>query len=173
MKNQAFLVLLLLLSLPKIINLNCYRHRKKGFTLLEVVLVCTILGFTLATVFPLYSFGVHAFSAGIERSDLQQNVRLGVDFCTKELYFAEYIQILDNGSRVQYSKPFDNNHYMLQRKGSELVVFINNIENKVSYNIRDFSAKLEQEEQLLHFTIVGEDGKEGFKIRSAVFIRNL
>lgn len=173
MKKRAFIVLLLLLSLPKIINRNCCRFRKKGFTLLEVVLACSILGFTLATVFPLYSFGAQAFSAGIERSDLQQNVRLGVDFCTKELYFAENIQLLDNGSRVKYSKPYDNNHYMLQRKGSELVIFINNIQNKVSYNIREFNAELDQEEKLLHFTIVGEDGKEGFKIRSAVFLRNL
>ncbi len=173
MKLPAALIPFLLSSFPEIIKRPFYRSRNKGFTLLELVLVCTILGFTMAAIFPLYSFGVRAFSVGVERTDLQQNVRVGADYCTRELHFAEDIQLLNGGTRVKYSKLHDNNSYLLHRKGSELVVFVNNVENKVAYNIRSFVMELDQEKKLLRFTIIGEDGEEGFKIRSAVSLKNL
>ncbi|MEW5922021.1 MAG: prepilin-type N-terminal cleavage/methylation domain-containing protein [Bacillota bacterium] len=145
---------------------------EKGFTLVEVLAAVSVFTMLLGSVFSLYFFGMNTYHAAATRLDLQQNVRLGGDFITRELRHAVALQMIGEGE-VRYRLPGDAGRYTIKQKNEEIVLLINNTETKIAYNIGSLVFTWNSTKNILYYTIEGDVDSQCYSVRSAVFIPNL
>lgn len=101
-------------------------QNKKGFTLIEVILAIAILSIVISAVFPAIISVNKAYTAGNERSNIQQNVRFAANFITQEIRFASSVSILSEiPSSFDYTK-----RYIYVKNGS-IVQNVNGVEKAV------------------------------------------
>lgn len=144
-----------------------------GFTLVEVLAALLLYTVLIGSVFSLYLFGVNAYQTGAARLDLQQNVRLAVDFISRELRYANELEIV-SAEEIRYRYPGEPARYTLKYKNSEIVHLRGNVENKVAYSIKTLSFDWDEEDKLLYFNIKGTDNNGyTYVARSAVCLQNL
>ncbi|RQD73054.1 MAG: prepilin-type N-terminal cleavage/methylation domain-containing protein [Candidatus Syntrophonatronum acetioxidans] len=101
--------------------------KQEGLTLVELVIVLSLLSIILALGYMYYDFGVQAFERGEHRTIAQKAVRLTADFITSEIRYAKEIEINpeeappegngDNGYRFIYEE--DNSIIYQDEKGSK------------------------------------------------------
>lgn len=65
------------------------RTYKKGFTLIELVIVIAILGIVIYLGFSFFSFGNRSFSRGQDQSSIQHSVRMASRYITDEIRTAK------------------------------------------------------------------------------------
>lgn len=70
-------------------------RKKKGVTLVELVIVSSMLVVIVSLAFSLYFFGTKSFQNGVSRSNVQQNINMAANAITKELRYATEISIID------------------------------------------------------------------------------
>jgi len=144
---------------------------RQGFTLVELTLAVALLSIILTSFIAFYFWGLRVFNNGIARAELQQNVRIAADYISRELRFAESLE-LAGAQKVSYFKPQDGNRYVLKKKGREIVVLINGVENKVASDIAELSLKMVPGKNLLVFEVVGNDGRFNYGIKSSILLKN-
>lgn len=143
----------------------------QGFTLVELTLVVALLSFLLASALIFYFYGLKAFNDGVAQADLQQNVRIAADYISRELRFAKNLELV-SGQEVRYKKPQDGNLYVIKKKGREIVVLINNVENKIAYNIVELNFAITPGEKFIEFEVLGDDGNFSYGVKSKVYLKN-
>ena len=76
----------------------------RGFTLAELLIVCAILGFTMAALFTLQRQGQLAYLTGAARVEVQQNARIALDMMITDIRSA-----LPAAGTTQVVTAIDNN----------------------------------------------------------------
>ncbi len=83
------------------------RAKKKGFSLLELLIVGFILSIVTGALFFSLTAGGSASSLGLAKADLQAKVRLAMDWIVKDVRQASLIQINTNspsGDHIKFKK---------------------------------------------------------------------
>ena len=147
--------------------------KDKGFTLIEVLAAVSVFALLIGTTISLFIFYISIFQSGIDRLDLQQNVRIATDFFIRELRYAEDLQVISN-KEIRFRLPGDITIYTLKKKNEELVILSNNTENKIAYNI-NFLHFTDEQRKILSFEIQGQGDNNNYlyATRSAVCLQNL
>lgn len=148
------------------------KPNKNGFTLLETLVVITLFTILAGTFFSLVIFSTNIFQTGTTILDLQQNVRIATDFIIRELRYASTLQVITS-KEIKYRLPGDSAVYTIKQKNEEIVILINNTENKIAYGIGNLSMNWDELKKILTFEIEGIEGGHNFAVRSAVCLQNL
>ncbi len=82
-------------------------QKRRGLTLIEVVLAVALLVVVSLMVFTFLQFGDRIFNRGEDRFDIQSEVRLASDFISDELRYATSISLYSDYHTVV----FDNTNY--------------------------------------------------------------
>lgn len=67
--------------------------KRKGFTLIEVLMAVALFSVLVAVVFSMYFVGTKTFSIAVDQSFIQKQARTAADFISKELRTAKAISI--------------------------------------------------------------------------------
>jgi prepilin-type N-terminal cleavage/methylation domain-containing protein len=78
-----------------VIEMPSFIHNKRGFTLIELIVVIAIVGLIISMAFSFYVFGSNTFTMGENQSNVQHNVRMAAKYITNELRIARTVEILD------------------------------------------------------------------------------
>lgn len=148
------------------------KPNENGFTLLETLVVITLFAILAGTFFSLFIFTTNIFQAGTTILDLQQNVRIATDFIIRELRYASTLQVITS-KEIKYRLPEDSAVYTIKQKNEEIVILINNTENKIAYSIGNLVMNWDEIKKILTFEIEGIEGGHNFAVRSAVCLQNV
>ncbi len=94
-----------------------------GFTVIELVLALFILGLVLAGAYSFFIFSWSSFDRGSSRAVVQNNLRMAAEEITKEVRYAESIEIIDSEAIPGSAENDDvyiflNNNGRIERKDS-------------------------------------------------------
>ncbi len=146
--------------------------QEQGFTLIEILIVLTLLGGMVALSFTVYAFGQRAFLSGKERFQLQEEVRNVAKFITKSLRNASEtgLSVLDSG----HIDLTDGYQYIYLR--DNIVYHFQGVETKITKPfIESLNFQLIEVESAgaLKFEIIGFDGKNSYRISSQILLNNV
>ena len=69
---------------------------KKGFTLVELIIILAIIGIVINAVFSMNIFGINSFIRGSDRYDLISRTNLVSEYITKYIRYAYEIEVLSS-----------------------------------------------------------------------------
>ncbi|MGI6142068.1 MAG: immunoglobulin-like domain-containing protein [Caldicoprobacterales bacterium] len=150
--------------------LQCIR-RKKGITLVELVIAMAIFGLVLSIAFSLYFFAIKTFASGGNQSNVQSEIRLAADYMTKELRNAYKIEIL-----TSLPSPMDPEKRYFYVEDNKIKHFFEGVEKDVlHFSSPDFIPNLTfrkntiDPEKVLSYSIFGTYKGNDFDIVSEVY----
>lgn len=151
--------------------MNIMKYKKRGFTLIELLISLAILGIVLTAIFNFNIFGLRTFARGEERYNIQNDVRSAADFITKQLRYAQNIDITT-------STPILGDGYnYIRSEGSTLKYYSNGkLINTIptTGSALKYSLSLSRSsDRTLSFTINGEGRGTKYGITSKVACINL
>lgn len=76
---------------------------QRGYSLVELMIVCAVLGLILAGLFVMQQQGVQAYLLGSHRVEVQQNNRVALDLMVKELRSALSITTLGSATDLTFT----------------------------------------------------------------------
>ncbi len=76
---------------------------QRGYSLVELMIVCAVLGVILAGIFVMQQQGVQAYLLGSHRVEVQQNNRVALDLMVKELRSALSITTLGSATDLTFT----------------------------------------------------------------------
>jgi|GEM_PF-1131779 len=100
--------------------------KSDGFSIVELIVVLSLLGIVLALGYMYFGFGVKAYDRGEQRAIAQQASRLASGFITSEIRFANEIEInpsdssFENGYRYIYIEDESIKH--INENGNERIL---------------------------------------------------
>jgi len=147
--------------------------RKKGVTLIELIIVLAILAIVVSLGFSLYFFSNKTFNKGVSRSNVQQSVNLAADAITKEVRYASEISIVTSVPQTvsdDYKYIYINDSNLIEFKDKDGTKVIPS--NAIDGTVFSLSFESKGSGKLLGFAITGS-GEESFSIESEVFPLNL
>lgn len=80
---------------------------QNGITLIELLIVIGIMGVVMSLGFSFLMFGTRTFKLSGERADNQFDVRMPTDFVSKEVRYADKVQILTSVPASQPANTYD------------------------------------------------------------------
>lgn len=95
------------------------KKNKKGFTLIELIIVIAILAIILAGAYSLFRTGQMTYAKGTKQYDLQSSIRMASDYVTQQVRYATEAEITDSipdeSSILAYQNYiyFDNTNYSI------------------------------------------------------------
>ncbi len=156
--------------------------KQHGFSVVELMLVLTLLSVILALGYMFFSFGYRAFGQGERQTIAQQAIRSGTEFITSEIRYADeitinpdnisnnddYYYIFQQGDSVVYQDKNKNlsERIILDSSADNIVYRVNFAENHEKSNISIFDIDL-----IINFTIETEDNL--YSLETNVYILNL
>ena len=158
--------------MPDLLLLSARKPHEDGYTLIEVLASVTIFSILLIAVYNLFVLQMNFLGDTAGRLDLQQNVRLAAEYLTRELRFAETVQLV-NEMEVSYMLPDNPALYTIRQKNSEIVLVQNTTENKIAYNIEALNMSWDEAARVITFTVEGRADKYAYTLRSAVYLPNV
>lgn len=72
----------------------------KGFSIIEVVIAMTLFGMVLIAGYQFLFSGIKSWTHGEEQIDVVQNMRVGMDFMTREIRSATRVKTIDDSNIV-------------------------------------------------------------------------
>ena len=144
---------------------------RNGFTVIELIAALGVTSMILLVVFSMFFLGFRAFEEGKQNIDLQQNVRLAADYISREVRYAQELNVVNPGE-IHFLVHGNSNQYRIKQKGEELVVLTNFAENKIAYHIKTLEFTYCEQSRVLHYVIHGENGLRGYTLRSSLNIKN-
>ncbi len=89
--------------------------KRKGITLVELLIVIAIMSLVLSGVYSLYGFGNKTYKNGSNQYDIQSRIRLAGDYIKKQVMYATDIKIISesdlNTAIAAGIKPYENYIY--------------------------------------------------------------
>lgn len=95
-------------------------RKRQGITLIEIVVVLAIMGIVISAIVSVNIFGWRMFNSSIDRSDNQFDVRMPVDFISKEVRFAMEMTLISGPPEVPY---LDSYRYIYVDPGTNELVY--------------------------------------------------
>ena len=138
------------MNLNKFIN---YFINKKGFTLLEILIVIGLAGFIMTAVFNVFNSGIISFFKVEDKADIQRNLRFLDNYISRNIRNAENIKIVNSFTGASLSSGekivgIENSILKYKEKGSvtkELVDLseVSEIKFILNYHSKPDSIKIE------------------------------
>ena len=155
--------------------INIYIYNKHGLTIVELLVTLFLLILVLTMSLSFYLFSTNSFTKGTSRADVQQNVRLASELITREIRYANSLEIIDNSSFT----PDIGYNYLYTNDGNLIHINAEGVVTKLFGEISSmvyFTLKLERStngNHILNFNIEGKDNENIFDIGSEVLMLNL
>ena len=92
------------------------RESDKGYSLVELLAVTAVLALVLSAVFMFHENILRAFARDTSQVEAQQNARVALDFITSDLHLANWVEIREGGSVLNYRLPGENFQYTIRRR---------------------------------------------------------
>lgn len=148
-------------------------RRKKGVTLIELIVALAILGIVIIGVSSFIMFSNKTFNISEKQSDAQFNVRFASESITKELRVADTIEILDNTPAE-----FESDKKYIYVEGNSIKLFMGGYKKIILKGSSNFTPTLTFKKKsgngkVLNFTIDGLEENQKFKIDSDILILNM
>lgn len=83
------------------------KRNKDGFTLLETIIAISIIGILIILTFTFFAYGNQSYSKGRDQYEAQTDVRLALDYLSKQLRYATDFEMIDTIPTLQDSDPYD------------------------------------------------------------------
>lgn len=147
------------------------KKRKKGFTLIELIVVISLLGFVLLIAFNMQLFGNKVYNKGSSKADIQSNLRLSSNFISDKIRYASNVKILTG----MPSSPDPTKEYIYSEGGVLKLYSQGNVSN-ISGGLPDVASTLYFEDadaQTVYFKINGDKKGENYQIDSSVYMLNV
>lgn len=163
---------------------------EQGFSLVEMLIAFTVIGFIITAVFTFYLAGLAGYNRGSQKMEYQQTARIAMDYMVRELKFAHLIkhdpqngsypagEKIDmiyfrkhvNGTSIRYSFRLNSGRLLVDRRRDS-----NNSIRATNVIAMDIS-KLEffiDENELITINIEAGEGPGRVTLTAAVRPRNL
>lgn len=147
---------------------NYIGNKRNGFTLIELVVVIAIISIVFSTIYSMNAFGIKTFKKSSDTSQNQNDVRMAAEFITKQLRYAESVQIINNPS------PATGKNSLYLENGKILYY---NGENNTSIpgvsNVDDYTLAFSKvSDRIIKFT-VGKTGTNEYNMESKITVLNI
>lgn len=153
--------------------------KEQGLSLIELMIVSSLLLTVLALAYNFWHFGFSSFVSAEQRSDVQQNVRLATDFINSEIRFAASAELLDATAVPAAVAIAADTHYILLN-GSAIEYRARNVSQVIPQNLADnirFSlnfSKTEISNDLLSVVVSGAiNDQPPYSLSSQIRLENL
>ncbi|GEM_PF-589286 len=160
---------------------NNIKMKQKGLTLIELMIVLSLLVILLSAGYLLFSFGYNTFFIAQGRSDVQQNVRIVSDFLTREVRNSTSVTLFDSSVTVPaHTALNDDEHYIFLNSDGKIEFRSNEGTFLVPQGISDriafdaaFSVSVSNN-RIVTYQIIGtRDSGQTDTLISEIFIENL
>lgn len=94
---------------------------EKGYTLIELLVTLSIVGFIITAVYSFYLTGLQGWQRSIEQVEYQQSARIALDKIVRELTNAREISLHDNGKEIRFRIYGDSRILRFRLVGPQLV----------------------------------------------------
>ncbi|MBT9172802.1 MAG: hypothetical protein DDT21_01188 [Syntrophomonadaceae bacterium] len=98
------------------------RESDKGYSLVELLAVTAVLALVLSAVFMFHENILRAFARDTSQVEAQQNARVALDFITSDLHLANWVEIREGGSVLNYRLPGENFQYTILRRPDNALI---------------------------------------------------
>lgn len=148
----------------------------RGLTLVEMIVVLSLLSMVLAVGYTFLFSGLNTFNIAEGRSEVQRVVRLAGDFITREVRYAHEMEIINPTESDDF---IDTTYYYIYQDGSSIKYrkegegIATNILNGISDEVA-FQLHFTKDGRMINYSIHGsKDGESPYEIDSDVLILNL
>jgi prepilin-type N-terminal cleavage/methylation domain-containing protein len=148
------------------------KEGSKGFTLVELLVALTILLLVIVLSYNFYYYFVRSFDISIKQSEVQQNVRMAVDFIESRVKNAS-LEIMGDNSQVQqegYESIYVDSGIIKHFLEGETENLLGNLASNINMQV-----SFEQDEDyssLLCLEVTGDiDGDNSYSISTKFLIK--
>jgi len=146
-------------------------HRK-GFTIVELIIVLALLGIVLGVGYNLFFYGENTFRTGSSKYQLQSDVRLVSDFISEEIRNAVELDIVSLPITAQTGY-----HYIYLDGATIKYQFNGKTENKTNAIMNDqaiFAIKKDaNNKNFLKITLKGKLNGQEYDLATEIFLSNI
>ena len=164
---------LIFLKIRFISSIKKFIADRRGFSLVELMIVISLLAIVLAVSTNFYIFSVRTFEIGEQQANVQQNARLAAGFITKELRIAERVIIVNERENLSELDVVSEDEFFIYHiyledgsmyyqkidTGEGIADSFEGISSNIEFDVL-FKAS-EAQDNLLHFTITAKDVDSG------------
>ncbi|EYE89726.1 hypothetical protein Q428_01345 [Fervidicella metallireducens AeB] len=150
-------------------------ERKKGLTMVELLISLALIGVIILLVSSIYIFGVKIFDKGTTQSNIQVETTQAGDFITKELRNAVEITFNTPVNIREYSMIYlDKNIIKYKPEGKTLEESVNKTDAIIlDSNDLSFQTRNKNSMAFLNFTIKGTGKQQSYLLNSEVLLNNI
>lgn len=147
--------------------------KRKGVTLIELVVVIALIGIVISVVFSMFFFGRNTFSRGENQYDLQTEGRFAIESLSQDLRFVREIEIVDDFS-VASPDPYETMLYY-DSANNQIVKSFAGITTVYELNTSSVSPLVfkKSSSNRLHYMLTGEDSGQNFTVQSDITLLNV
>jgi prepilin-type N-terminal cleavage/methylation domain-containing protein len=155
-----------------------FLHDKRGFTLIELIVVMAIVGLIITMAFSFYVFGSNTLTIGENQSNVQHNVRMAAKYITNELRIARTVEIL-NAMPAEIDIEPQKNYIFIDGNTITHIKREESIEKDIFHEAStEFSIDMTfninvDNGKILNFKIDAEYDDQDFEVLSEVLIVNM
>ncbi len=164
---------LIFLKIRFISSIKKFIADRRGFSLVELMIVISLLAIVLAVSTNFYIFSVRTFEIGEQQANVQQNARLAAGFITKELRIAERVIIVNERENLSELDVVSEDEFFIYHiyledgsmyyqkidTGEGIADSFEGISSNIEFDVL-FKAS-EAQDNLLHFNITAKDVDSG------------
>jgi len=153
-------------------------REEKGYTLIEILIVLFISGLVLSGVYSYFSFGTLSYGSGVDKTELQQSLRLTSERITRELRFADWVKLKEE-EPDNPGEDLDEGDYCIYYCDDDHKIKIYQGEDGDDYHEYSISRplvnefKIEMDGATLKYEIESESGDASYRLESSVFLQNV
>ena len=151
---------------------------KRGFTLIETIISMAILGSVITFIYSFFLFENKIFASSNKQYNIQSDVRLGIDYITKEVRYATDLMIMPVAtceSEILSNKPYS---YIYVKNGSVHLAIYNSTTNtyrnttiaRVISNTGTAFSRVN--DYTLSITLAGVNGTNNYLVHSSIVLNN-
>lgn len=135
-------------------------NNKKGVTLIELIIVLSILAVVITLGYSIFIFGIKNFTIQTANANNQSNVRYATSFISKEIRKADSVSISSNEITIDGTVTYKLHSNVIMRNTNELVSDI------ASFNVERVGNRI-----ILEITSVPNASGRNVSLSSKIYIR--
>ncbi len=151
---------------------NLSKH-KRGVTLVELIIVISLIGIVISVIFSMFFFGSGTFSRGESQYGLQNEARFAIDSLSRDLRFVSEIEIIDDFS-ADTPEPYETIVYFDSVNNQIVKSFAGIISTyKLDTNSPNPLLFKKTSNNTLHYKLDGQDDGQDYILQSDILLLNV